>query len=445
MKRFSFLVAVGFLTLNLSAAQVGNFVWEDSNGNGLQDIGEPGIDGVTVQLFRCADTNFLASTITTNGGTFLFQGDFADPVFLQVIVPNGFVVSALNVGLNDALDSGFNPLTLRTGCIAFDCTPLNSTACFQINWDLGLFRLPTEPDGTGSPGFWKNHLTAWPIAYITVAGITYSANEANALISNGDDKSLTMFRSVVAARLNQLVGNQFDCIDETLRQAELWLVDHPRGSSVDGDSDAWKAGEDLHLELDAYNNGRLCAAKREGSRSPVSVRPGGVEHGEDGSDRLRLRFFTYPGQIFTVQESTDLVEWISIGTVTNYFGIAEFLAIGFERKTNAFYRVVVFPGQTVLPINVYGTFLELENDQRVHLLPIVYNGDLVIRGNNNEIIGAGVGQTVIAGNVLITGNANLVRDLTILGTVTFRGNENTLQNVDYQGAIEDPGNGNNAY
>jgi serine-aspartate repeat-containing protein C/D/E len=31
-------------------SRIGNFVWEDSNGDGIQDPGEVGIDGVTITL-----------------------------------------------------------------------------------------------------------------------------------------------------------------------------------------------------------------------------------------------------------------------------------------------------------------------------------------------------------------------------------------------------------
>src|SRR5207249_438602 len=33
---------------------LGDFVWYDINGNGIQDSGEPGVPGVTVQLRNCA-------------------------------------------------------------------------------------------------------------------------------------------------------------------------------------------------------------------------------------------------------------------------------------------------------------------------------------------------------------------------------------------------------
>ena len=33
---------------------LGDYVWHDLNANGVQDEGEPGINGVTVRLYDCA-------------------------------------------------------------------------------------------------------------------------------------------------------------------------------------------------------------------------------------------------------------------------------------------------------------------------------------------------------------------------------------------------------
>ncbi len=45
----------GTPTLALRRSAIGDTVWQDNNGNGLQDAGEPGIQNVSVQLWR--DTN----------------------------------------------------------------------------------------------------------------------------------------------------------------------------------------------------------------------------------------------------------------------------------------------------------------------------------------------------------------------------------------------------
>ncbi|RUA15229.1 MAG: hypothetical protein DSY55_06750, partial [Clostridia bacterium] len=57
---------------------IGNFVWDDANGNSQADSGEAGIDGITVQLYRDTNgngvfdpgTDTLVDTTTTSGGGF---------------------------------------------------------------------------------------------------------------------------------------------------------------------------------------------------------------------------------------------------------------------------------------------------------------------------------------------------------------------------------------
>ena len=45
-----FLASLG-RAAGLADGTIGNFVWNDLNGNGVQDPGEPGIAGVTVRLY----------------------------------------------------------------------------------------------------------------------------------------------------------------------------------------------------------------------------------------------------------------------------------------------------------------------------------------------------------------------------------------------------------
>src|SRR5207244_759576 len=52
---------------------IGNFVWEDANFNGIQDLGEVGIAGVTVRL-RDANNNLLSTKVTDSNGQYQFTG-----------------------------------------------------------------------------------------------------------------------------------------------------------------------------------------------------------------------------------------------------------------------------------------------------------------------------------------------------------------------------------
>lgn len=51
--------------------EIGNRVWQDSNGNGIQDAGEPGIAGVTVQLVQGG--NVIATAVTDSEGRYIFS------------------------------------------------------------------------------------------------------------------------------------------------------------------------------------------------------------------------------------------------------------------------------------------------------------------------------------------------------------------------------------
>jgi hypothetical protein len=52
--------------------EIGNRVWIDSDGDGVQDPGETGLDGVTVQLVGPGNS-VIASAVTANGGQYYFS------------------------------------------------------------------------------------------------------------------------------------------------------------------------------------------------------------------------------------------------------------------------------------------------------------------------------------------------------------------------------------
>ncbi len=54
-------------------ATIGNKVWLDENGDGIQDPGEPGIANVTVELWDATHTNLIATTVTDANGGYVFK------------------------------------------------------------------------------------------------------------------------------------------------------------------------------------------------------------------------------------------------------------------------------------------------------------------------------------------------------------------------------------
>ena len=74
--------------------------------------------------------------------------------------------------------------------------------------------------------------------------------------------------------------------------------------------------------------------------------------------------------------------------------------------------------------------------QKVKLRTGTYYGDLVLRGNDQEVRGKGAGRTVIQGSLSIQGNKCRVRDLTVTGSVWITGNDNELDDVEYRGTLQ---------
>ena len=63
---------------------IGDRIWSDADGDGIQDPGEPGIGGVTVELYDVLG-NLVATTITAPDGTYLFTDLSPAPEYAVVV------------------------------------------------------------------------------------------------------------------------------------------------------------------------------------------------------------------------------------------------------------------------------------------------------------------------------------------------------------------------
>lgn len=236
-----------------SGGNVCGMVWSDTNNNGVRDAGEPMIAGAVVTL-----NGF--STATDGNGYYQFAADLGTH---QVIVqiPPGTQPSPANVGADDTIDSdgASDGLGNSIATIVLD-ENMASTA----DTDFGFSVTPVAQPGTGTPGYWKNHPEAWPLDVVTLGGVDYTKTQALGMMDTpGKDKSLTMFSSLISAKLNVLSGNDSTCVASTIEAADSWMTTYPAGSGVKAASLAWKLGEPLHRLMDNYNNGMLCAPHRD--------------------------------------------------------------------------------------------------------------------------------------------------------------------------------------
>jgi protocatechuate 3,4-dioxygenase beta subunit len=97
-------------------ASIGDRVWEDSNGNGVQDNGESGIAGVTVNLRNCLTGEVLATTTTDAQGLYTFDGLKPGQYDVQFSTPNGFMITRQDAAAaTDSTDSDAGASGI-TGC-----------------------------------------------------------------------------------------------------------------------------------------------------------------------------------------------------------------------------------------------------------------------------------------------------------------------------------------
>ncbi|NND93935.1 MAG: hypothetical protein HKN45_03665, partial [Flavobacteriales bacterium] len=145
---------------------VGDYVWEDTNGNGCQDDDEAGVEGLTLTLYECGDDGSgnpttsggteVASTTSDSNGFYEFTDCFDPNTFYYINisgVPAGFELTQQDACGDDTSDS--------------DANSDGDTECFNIppggnpDVDFGISGLPnvgdyvffdTDRDGIQDPG-----------------------------------------------------------------------------------------------------------------------------------------------------------------------------------------------------------------------------------------------------------------------------------------------------
>ena len=133
-------INAGFVLDNHSA--VGDRVWEDLNGNGIQDDGEPGINGVLVRLYK-KGKGIIGSVLTRKDdetgldGYYLFDNLSSGEYYIKVNIPGSYYLTRPDVRNNDDMDSDIN-----------DGNGYNTSGYFHLgvnerkhDVDAGAFRL----------------------------------------------------------------------------------------------------------------------------------------------------------------------------------------------------------------------------------------------------------------------------------------------------------------
>lgn len=131
-------------------AVLGNCVWLDENGDGLQNVGEPGISNVLVQIEDTAGGN--AQTITDADGCYLFEGLAADTYTVSLPTSNFNPGGALE-GLTQTENPVLPGSDYGNQTPPYDVTLADGET--NLSADFGFNRNPDDlagNDGVGSIG-----------------------------------------------------------------------------------------------------------------------------------------------------------------------------------------------------------------------------------------------------------------------------------------------------
>ena len=131
---------------------VGNFVWDDLDQDGRQDAGEPGLAGITVQLWNGTKTQMFGQTVTNASGNYTLIAPVPGDYRVRVVLPTAADAFSPkdNAAAGDTLDSDINPSGTSLGFTDIYNFGSNLISITTIDAGLIIFRTPT-PTRTPTP------------------------------------------------------------------------------------------------------------------------------------------------------------------------------------------------------------------------------------------------------------------------------------------------------
>ena len=103
-----------------------------------------------------------------------------------------------------------------------------------------------------TPGFWKNHPDAWPVAELTMGDIAYGQDELIEILCTPvrGDATVILAHHLIAAKLNVLAGAD-NTIQDAIDAGDEFLADYGYGTNPDGE--ARELALEIKDDLEAYN------------------------------------------------------------------------------------------------------------------------------------------------------------------------------------------------
>jgi len=251
-------------------AGLGDRVWRDNNGNGQQDAGELGVDGVTVTLQTVTGT---LVTHTDLNGNYVFTGLLPGTYTVTFDLPAGMNFSSPNTGGNDAMDSDANPITGSTSPVTLAPGEYNPTldAGVVIPASLGNYVwIDVNQNGIQENG-------ETPVAGITVT-----------LFANGQVVSTTVTNANGLYQFVDLIPGVAYTLNFTLPDGLAWTTPNVTtgGGTEANDSDVNPSGDTAPVVLAPGENNPNVDAGLHSTLALAKLAAGSGENNIIGGDGL---------------------------------------------------------------------------------------------------------------------------------------------------------------
>jgi hypothetical protein len=119
---------------------LGDRVWYDTDQDGEQDGGEPGVEGITVLLYNPSSTSATYTYSQTTGldGGYLFTDLVTGTYCLQFLdIPDGWQITVQDEGRHDAIDSDADRSTARIESIDLHGDDLDQDVGLYVDGSIG--------------------------------------------------------------------------------------------------------------------------------------------------------------------------------------------------------------------------------------------------------------------------------------------------------------------
>ena len=279
-------------------ATIGDFVWLDTNGDGIQGSEELGLENILMRLHSC-DGSILATTSTDAIGFYEFANIEPGDYYISSIYTDEYELSPQNIGSDDGIDSDFGS-NAQTSCTTLLPGEVDNT------FDMGLFEFASLGDYV----WWDKNLNGIQdeTSSSSLSGYTIKLYDCNGTFINStitNDNGIYLFDNLLPGEYH---------ISTELSESMKFTLANEEGDTLDSDIDPdsgfstcvdLESGED-YMDLDIG----IIFLSKIGDYVWLDDNGDGLQDSnEDGVAGVLISLYTCSGELIITTTTDDNGHW----------------------------------------------------------------------------------------------------------------------------------------